>query len=326
MKIVIPNYCTSDSFEENVSVTLGRMGHEVMNMGDISIHVKSSPFYRIAKDIQHKVFGLGTDQELWLSRISKTFRPDLVLSLTQCLSEERLFEVRKQGIRAIAWWGDTAANMIGKGLCHKEWDLIFIKDRYAAFKLQSLDLPAFQLYEAMNPLWHKPVATQRNHKVVIAGNFYDYRHYLTTKLADKNVELELYGARLPLWADARIKKLHTGIYVTKENKSQVFGEAMAVLNSTAMREFSSVNCRAFEIAGTGGLQIMEYRPSIEDCFEPDNEILLFKNMNELYEILERARSAPDEMKKIRTAAANRAVREHTYKHRLDVILSKFNDL
>jgi len=254
------------------------------------------------------------------------FKPDLVICLTQALSEEVLFEVRKNGIRVVAWWGDTAANMTGKGLCHKELDLIFIKDHYAAFKLQSLGLPAFQLFEAMNPLWHKPLAEQTNNQIVIAGNFYDYRHYLTSMLIEKGIEVGLYGSRLPFWADSRIKKHFSGRYITREDKSRTFGAGLAALNSTGMKEFASVNCRTFEIAGAGALQIMEYRSSVEECFEPEKEILLYKTFEELLGLIDRARKDSSGMKIIRAAAAKRALQEHTYRHRLEVILKKVNQV
>lgn len=326
MRIVIPNYYTSDSFEENVSVTLKAMGHEVLNMGPISIHTKSSPFYRVSKEIRKRVFKYGSQQEEWLRHQTKIFKPDLIISLTQILSEEVLYEARNNGVKTVSWWGDTAGNMTGIGLCHKEWDLIFIKDHYAAFKLQTLDLPAFQLYEAMNPIWHKPIAGQSNNQVVIAGSFYDYRHYLTKKLLDRGVNVGMYGARLPYWADRQIKAEHTGKFVTKEEKSLVFGSAMSVLNSTGMTEFSSVNCRAFEIAGTGGLQVMEYRPSIEECFEIGKEILVYKKLDELFDVLDRARKYPAEMKIIRAAGSKRALQEHTYEHRLRIILKRVSEL
>ena len=326
MKILIPNYCTPDSFEENVSVTLKMMGHEVVTMGAISINKKSSPFFRLLRDARTKLLKSNTDQEKWLVRNLKITKPDLVICLTQVLAEEVLHEARQLGAKTVSWWGDTAANMSGKGLCHKEWDLIFIKDHYAAFKLRTLDLPAVQLYEAMNPMWHKPIAEQSNNQVVLAGSFYDYRHYLTTKLLDKKIEVGLYGARLPHWANPEIKARHTGKFITKDEKSIIFGSAKAVLNSTGMSEFSSVNCRAFEIAGTGGLQVMEYRPSIEDCFEIGKEILVYKNLDELFEILERAGRYPAEMKNIRAAAAKRALHEHTYEHRLKVIFKTVAEL
>ena len=326
MRIVIPNYCPADSFVDNVTETLRAMGHEVINMGPIANSTFNAPLYRLWKQVKQKILQAPTDQERWMVETCASKKPQLVLSLTQSLSEEALHTVRKNGSKTISWWGDTAANMTGKGLCHAEWDLIFIKDHYAAFKLTSLNLPAFQLYEAMNPMWHKPLAKQGNQSVLLAGTFYDYRHYLTLALIKRGIDVSLYGGRLPRWASPELRKRHTGKYVVREEKSRVFGEALAVLNSTAMREFASVNCRAFEIAGCGGLQIMEYRSSIEECFEPGKEILVYRNLDELAALVEHAGKSPREMEVIRNAGARRALHHHTYRHRLEVILKKFHEM
>jgi spore maturation protein CgeB len=102
----------------------------------------------------------------------------------------------------------------------------------------------------------------------------------------------------------------------------VFGHGLVVLNSTAMSEFDSVNCRAFEIAGCGGLHIMENRSSIIQCFEPGREVLTYDSFDELLSIISRAKNHPKEMLTIRKNAAKRAHAEHTYEIRLNYILSK----
>jgi spore maturation protein CgeB len=104
-------------------------------------------------------------------------------------------------------------------------------------------------------------------------------------------------------------------------KSRVFGEGAACLNTFPLAEGDSLNCRAFEVAGAAGLQIIEYRPAIEQCFEPGKELVSFKTYEELLGHIERAISHPQEMLPIRKAAAKRALAEHTYRHRLDVILA-----
>ena len=82
-----------------------------------------------------------------------------------------------------------------------------------------------------------------------------------------------------------------------------------------------MNCRAFEIAGAGGLPIMEFRPIISECFEPEKEILTFDSLDELMSLLDRARRYPGEMKLIREAAARRALSCHTYRHRLETLFA-----
>ncbi|HTN05244.1 CgeB family protein [Agriterribacter sp.] len=327
MKFLIPNYCVPDSFVDNVSFTLRATGHEVITLPPVDNKTLTSPYLRVLRKTLNTLTGTEiTPQEKWLLANFKALKPDVVLTLTQPLAGDTLTILKDYHIKTIVWWGDTAANMKGKGILDEGWDLIFIKDGYAAHKLKTLGLPAFQLFEAMNPAWHKPLAEQQNNNLIIAGTFYDYRHFLTRRLLKDKVALELYGGRLPAWSDAEIKAIHTGKYVVREEKSRVFGAGMGVLNSTAMSEFDSVNCRAFEVAGTGALQIMEYRPAIEQCFEPGKEILVYKSYDELLELIERAIKYPAEMKKIREAGLKRAINEHTYRHRLEFILKKLQEL
>lgn len=327
MKFIIPNYCPPDSFVDNVSHTLRKMGHEVVNLGSMTNSRLTSPYKRIMKEILARVNGdtLST-QEKWLRKNFKAIKPDVVLTLTQPLSEETMAMLRADNIKVVTWWGDTAANMKGKGLLQDGWDLIFIKDAYAAKKLRTVGIEAFHLFEAMNPDWHKPVSQQENNQLIIAGSFYDYRHYLTAKLINSGVPVSLYGGRLPRWASSAIQEKHTGKYIVREEKSRVFGAGLAVLNSTAMSEFDSVNCRAFEVAGTGALQIMEYRPSIENCFEPGKEILVYRSYEELLDLLEFAKKDPGKIKLIREAAAKRAHSEHTYEQRLNIIVQKIKEI
>lgn len=322
MKILVPNYTLADSFTENVSFTLKQMGHEVIDMGSISVNKAYSKVGRVIKELKNKAFSQISVQEKFILKTIAATKVDVLLSLTQSLDEEVLQTCKQKRIITISWWGDTAANMQKMGLCSQYWDFIYIKDAYAAKKLQSLDLNAEQLVEAINPAWHQPKFQQSNNELILAGSFYDYRQFLTRKLIDEKIDLGLYGSPPPIWCDARIKKLHKNKYVVKHEKAKVFGEGLAVLNSTAMREFDSVNCRAFEIAGCGGLQIMENRSSIEACFEPGKELLTYDTFDELLDHIERAKKYPQDMKVIRENGAKRAHADHTYEKRLNYILSK----
>jgi spore maturation protein CgeB len=111
--------------------------------------------------------------------------------------------------------------------------------------------------------------------------------------------------------------------VVREEKSRVFGEALACLHSFHVSEGDSLNCRAFEIAGARGLQLIEYRRAIEECFEPGKELLTFSTFDELLAHIERACREPAAMGAIRAAGAQRALAQHTYRHRLETILQKW---
>ena len=323
MRIIVPNYRASDRFVDNVASALEDMGHDVRTCPAPSTRWLDSRVRGMLLEVAQRA-GLATvsPQERWLVTEAKRFRPDLVLALTQALTEETLHALRVAGVpRLAAWWGDSPGNMRQMGLFVKGWDVVFLKDPDGVRKFRRVGLNAHLLHEACNPRWHRPVSTQENDNVVLAGNFYAFRQALVLKLIEANVPVELYGGRLPLWVHPEIRRRHTGRYVEREEKSRVFGAAMACLNSTQIVEGNSLNCRAFEIAAAGGLQVMEYRPIISDCFEPGKEILVFDTFDELLEHLERARKAPGEMAAIREAGARRAMAEHTYERRLKRVLA-----
>jgi spore maturation protein CgeB len=327
-KVLIAGPSGQDSFADNIAVTLQAMGVEVVLENPARTRYYHSRLSAIANEFLYKArrHHIRLDEH-WLIEAAKKNRPELFLAPTQIIAEETLWAMKRAGVRAcVAWWGDSPANMQRMGLLTDQWDLIFIKDRDCVQKFRRIGLNAYLLHEAMNPLWHKPMAQQANEDVVVAGNFYEYRQVLVRRLLAKGVSVQLYGGRLPRWVHPEIKRLHTGRYIVREEKSKVFGEGLACLNSTQIIEGNSLNCRAFEIAGAGGLHLMEYRPIISDCFEPGKEVLTFDSLDELFAHIERAKRFPNEMKLIREAAVKRALAEHTYRHRLERIFAMASEL
>ena len=321
MRILIPNHCSPDTFVENVAHTLRAMGHDVRTMTELPVEEAFSRSRHAFRRVVAELPGYRPPEERWLLRTIGDFRPEMVLALTQQLSEETLREARRLGVRSrVAWWGDTPANMTRMGLLSEGWDFLFLKDPDAVAKFRCLGLPVHLLHEAMNPAWHRPLANTSNDEVVVAGSAYGYRQFMVRKLVHNRVKVALYGSVLPPWSLPEVRRAYRGRYIVREEKSLIFGEGLACLNGSPPTEGNSLNCRAFEIAGAGGLQVFDFRPLVTECFEPGKEILVFRSFEELLEILQRAAHAPGEMKQIREAGAKRALAEHTYRHRLERIL------
>jgi len=325
MKCIIPSYALPDNFTENVAHALRQMGHEVLTAPVPSRVIDHRVMHVMQLGYEKFMPNRLPPQEKWLLKTYRTFRPDLVIALTHSISEQTLLELQRSGVRTVAWWGDTPANMRKQGLLSYGWDHIFIKDRYAVFKMKTLGLPAHFLPEAMNPDWHRPCATTIGKDIVFAGNAYDYRHFLIRQMLKAGIgHIRLYGNRPPRWSDPAVNECFVGKFIVKEEKSRVFGEALACINSTAMSEGNSINCRTFEIAGAGGLQIMEYRQAIEDCFEPEKEILTFSSIEELADKIRFYGANEASNRTVREAASRRAHAEHTYRHRLETIIQTLN--
>lgn len=321
MRILIPQQYFEDSFVDNVQMTLKEMGHDVRTL-DFVDQKKSWSLSRKSLGVLSQAFpDRPSLQDKKLLRIAKEFRPDVLFSTTGFVHEHILEELGKVvKSQRVLWWADPPANNKKWGLLDPGWDVVYLKDNAAVKKLNLVGRNAFLLHEAMNPKRHKVVGTQQNDSLVFAGSYYAFRQAVILRLTSDKLQCQLYGPPPPRWAHPEIKNLHSGKYLTGEGKSRVFGEALACVNTFTLAEGDSLNCRAFEVAGAGGLQLIEYRPSIAECFEPGKELLVFKNYEELLEHVDRAKRFPAEMNSIRQAGARRASAEHTYRHRLEIIL------
>lgn len=321
MRILVAQQYFEDSFVDNVQLTLREMGHEVRTL-DIIAQQQFWSFPRKAFNFLNQALpDKPSRQDRKLLEIAKQFSPDLLLSTTGLIHEHILDELGKiSNLRRVLWWGDPPANNKKWGFLDPGWDFVYLKDNSAVQKLNLVGRNAFLLHEAMNPNRHKAVATQRNDSLVFAGSYYAFRQAVILRLSNDKHQCELYGPPPPRWAHPKIKSLHSGKYLAGEEKSRVFGEALACVNTFTLAEGNSLNCRAFEVAGAGGLQLIEHRPAIEECFEPGKELLVFQTYEELLAHVDRAKNFPSEMVRIRQAGARRALADHTYRHRLEVIL------
>ena len=317
MRFLIPGPAFEDSFADNVAVALQGLGHDVVVSRASNPASWRLPKYVLGMVEERLSALVPTREDRALLRMAKEAKPDIILALTWDVHPEVLSELRRicPG-RRVLWWGDAPANSRRWGLANPEWDHVYVKDPAAIPKLRLLGKRATLLHEAMNPRWHRVVASVRNSEVAIAGNFYGSRQVLARRLHRDGVSLGLYGPKPPRWSLREIRSLHSGRYLIKEEKSRAFGEALACLNSVSFAEGDSLNCRAFEIAGAGGLQLIEDHPIVASCFEPGLEVLTFSSYDELLGLIDRASRAPEEISRVREAGARRALSEHTYQHRL----------
>ncbi|MHA1374798.1 MAG: glycosyltransferase family protein [Promethearchaeota archaeon] len=78
-----------------------------------------------------------------------------------------------------------------------------------------------------------------------------------------------------------------------------------------------VNLRTFEICISGNFQLMQYTPVIEDFFEIDEEIVCWKNKNELFEKILYYIENGEEREKIAEKGYKRAIKDHTWTKRFE---------
>jgi spore maturation protein CgeB len=91
------------------------------------------------------------------------------------------------------------------------------------------------------------------------------------------------------------------------------------INSTSCQMITAVNQRVFDIPACGGFVISDNQSDLNELFSSD-EIVTYETMEELLEKVTYYKQHPDESHGISQKAFNRVINEHTYAHRLSVIL------
>ena len=77
------------------------------------------------------------------------------------------------------------------------------------------------------------------------------------------------------------------------------------------------NMRLFETTGVGGCLITDYKSNIADLFEPDSEIIVYKDEKECIEKCKWVLNHPEKALEIAIAGQKRCLKEHTYSNRME---------
>ena len=243
MRVLVVGPRFPDSFADNVACALEDMGHDVRANAVVAVGRYWSLAQYALRVVRDRVAGDRPGRaDVALLAEARRFMPDVVLSLTWDIHPGILEQLSLGGrARRVLWWGDPPANSQRWGLANPHWDKIYIKDPDTVPKLRLIGADAELLHEAMNPRWHRPLASAKTDDVVIIGNFYGYRQAVALRLLTNGVRLALYGVTPPAWAHPTIKSEWRRQYLSRDDKSRALGEALGCLNTFSLAEGRSLN-------------------------------------------------------------------------------------
>jgi spore maturation protein CgeB len=313
-----------DSMADNIIDALRDMGHQPVSVG--STYSFGNPYTSAAALMaRNKLPRLDERAQRPIVRAALDSGCEVVIVTEQRLMPNAVRQLQQNGVKVALWFPDSVANMGRQLMLLGPYDLICLKDPFVVRRLQALlDLPVLYLPEACNPHCHRPLcAAGTEPYLALAGNMYPSRIRLLERLASHGIPLRLYGAKFSRWTgETPLSAMHTGRVVIGEEKARVFRSAAGVLNNLHPSEIEGVNARLFEAAGCGAAVLTEYRPTLPHLFDIGEEVLAFRDFDEL---LAQARRLLDDAgltAKLGDAAAARAHTEHSYARRIDVILEK----
>jgi len=339
MRIAVIGPISSDSFAKCIVHALLDMGHDVLSVnpdksflsGFLPDSLYTRHFFnlKVIEELLVKSFS-PVEAFQWKkpSKAIKSYEPDLILSTMWDIPPgilEKLKRGQNRDSLAVMWCPDALINFGRQYLFLAPWDFLFFKDKYVVdvFK-KKLQLNAHLLPLACYPKWHYKVSLSAKEMatygcdITIAGGLYPYRakifeHFL-------HYQIKIWGQPLSSYLESPVRKFHQGRYVGELEKSKAFNGAAIVLNTMHYSEILGLNQRVFDTCGCGAFQIVDASPVIKDFFIPGRELVCFRDLKELKEIIPYYLSRPQERAEIAQAGYLRAHAEHTFQHRLEKML------
>lgn len=210
------------------------------------------------------------------------------------------------------------------------YDLFFTKERYALRQLEMVGLRnLYYLPMYCVPSLHHPVpldeaeAAPLRGVVALVGARYPYRERLVRALADQ--PLRVWG---PGWraAGPELARHVAGGFVEGRAKLAVYCGATLSLNPHhPMNDIVGVNTRTFELAAAGACQVVDLKDELPHLFKPGEEVLAYRDLPELRRQLGYHLAHADEARAIGANARQRALAEHTVRHRVEEIVAAVRD-
>lgn len=327
--LVIGSQCPADSHDWHVLDTLKQLGYP-------------SQFFQTRSGLQRLPGALGAgirkitstllrEPELLIERLLlrtlSEFQPSLVLVIQgNQLSPKTVARMRTVTRAPIACWCQDQMTALGRQfLLGAGYDFVFVKDRYmqGLFSRMIRSTTFHYLPEACNPRVHRSVELSEPDRqrytcdIMIGGTLYYYRQEILRNLAQ--FDLRIWGS-CPDWLLYQLPIPPPRHEIVMHDKARALRAARICLNTLHFAEVDGLNCRAFEIAGCGGFQLISRVPVLEEHFADGSELVSFESSEQLFAQVQFYLKNPDAAAQIAQRGQLRAHADHTYEHRLAEIL------
>jgi spore maturation protein CgeB len=323
---------SAETFADHIRDALEHMGHQAISWGqpDPGRWLDRIPN---ARSIRRTVLGAASSLRsvrrlalaaLW--RQAREAAPDLTIVCYDYLWPDEVARLRSAtGSPVVLWYPDSISNFGRACFIAAPYDALFFKDPYIVKTLGGvIRSPVHYLPECFNPRSlgepkREAIPQRFRSAVATVGNLHPWRLAALSNLAD--CEVRLWGTKPPQWMpEVMFTRIYQGKPVYHADKCMVFRGADIIVNTLHFSEIEGLNCRCFEAAGAGAFQLVDWRPALRDLFVDGEEIVTFRGMDDLRRKISFWLPRREERWSIGDRARARSLREHTYEHRLAMLV------
>lgn len=163
---------------------------------------------------------------------------------------------------------------------------------------------------ACNHFIYKKLNLPKTIDVSFCGQLYGERQEIIQYLQDNGIQIKCFG--------------HPFNYLTFEPMLQVLNQTKINLNITnaGHGKDRQIKGRNFEIPGIGSFLLTDYAEGLENYYDLEKEMIIFKNKKDLLDKIKYYLEHEKEREEIAQKAMERTLKEHTYEMRFNQIFEE----
>jgi spore maturation protein CgeB len=160
-------------------------------------------------------------------------------------------------------------------------------------------------------------AAECKYPISFVGTAHGNRPEIINQLQKRGIEVSCFGHG---WPHGTVASSDIPQIVRNSIISLNLSNSALVWNGIFPKKENQIKARVFEVPGLGGFLLSEGADGIERHYQPQKEIAIFHNLDELAELANYYLKHPEERDQVAWAGYNRTVNEHTYDLRLDEVI------
>jgi spore maturation protein CgeB len=211
-----------------------------------------------------------------------------------------------------------------------------VPERFRLDDYRRMGANPIYMQEAANPTVYHPREEEMQYDLAFVGTRYGDRPSFVSRLAAAGLTVHVFGpgwadaerAEQGLWARARRgfrpagRGPVSGPTLSDEEMVRLYSQTRVSLGFSSCGETHSsrerilqVRLRDFEAPMSGAFYMVEYMDELAEFFEPEKEMVFYRNADELVDKAKYYLNHEAERERIRLAGHRRALNEHTWQHR-----------